>query len=142
MAEDDNKESVLGAFVVPNEPVSFEHKLHEFQVPLDVLSQYSGLVFFPAFDGDKANDLCLTDGCRLLSKERMDMIVFGRRIRNAASSELLENVWKEMKESKLVPDNFTIDLYEARKKELQEQDDELVKVNDKEDGQKGEEFVR
>lgn len=138
LAEDDNKESVLGAFVVPNEPVSFEHKLQEFQVPLDVLSQYSGLVFFPAFDGDKANDLCLADGCRLLSKERMDMIIFGRRIRNAASSELLENVWKEMKESKLVPDNFTIDLYEARKKELQEHDIELVKVNDKVDGKKGE----
>lgn len=137
MAEDDNKESVLGSFVVPNEPVSFDHKLQEFQVPLDVLAQYSGLVFFPAFNAGKANDLCLTDGCKMLSKERMDMIVFGRRLRNATSSELLENVWKEMKDNKLTPDNFTIDLYEARKKELQEQETELVKVNEEEEG-KGE----
>lgn len=137
MAEDDNKESVLGSFVVPNEPVSFDHKLQEFQVPLDVLAQYSGLVFFPAFNAGKANDLCLTDGCKMLSKERMDMIVFGRRLRNATSSELLENVWKEMKDNKLTPDNFTIDLYEARKKELQEQEIELAKVNEEEEG-KGE----
>ncbi|KAL9953422.1 hypothetical protein ACROYT_G040842 [Oculina patagonica] len=137
LAEDDNKESVLGSFVVPNEPVSFDHKLQEFQVPLDVLAQYSGLVFFPAFNAGKANDLCLTDGCKMLSKERMDMIVFGRRLRNATSSELLENVWKEMKDNKLTPDNFTIDLYEARKKELQEQEIELAKVNEEEEG-KGE----
>lgn len=138
LAEDDSKESVLGAFVVPNEPVSFEHKLHEFQVPLEVLAQYSGLVFFPAFNAGKANDLCLTDGCKMLSKERMDMIVFGRRLRNATTSELLETVWKEMKESKLAPDNFTIDIYETRKKELQEQEIELVKVNEEEEGKKGE----
>ena len=67
--------------MVPNEPLSFEHKLQDFQVPLDVLVQYAGLVFFPTFNVGTANDLCMTDGCSLLSKERMDMIVFGRRLR-------------------------------------------------------------
>ena len=142
MAEDGSKESVLGAFVVPNEPVNFEHKLQEFQVPLDVLTQYSGLVFFPTFDAGTANDLCLTDGCKMLSKERMDMIVFGRRLRNAASSELLENVWKEMKENKLAPDNFTIDIYEAKKKELQEQEIELIKMNEQDKPEQKEENER
>lgn len=132
LAEDDSKQSVLGAFVIPNEPVSFENKLHDFQVSLEVLAQYSGLVFFPAFDAGKANDLCLTDGCKMLSKERMDMIVFGRRLRNSSSSELLENVWEEMKESKLKPDSFTIDIYETRKKELQEQEKEVVEMKEEE----------
>lgn len=137
LAEDGTK-SVLGTFVVPNEPVSFEHKLQEFQVPLDVLSQYSGLVFFPALDADKANDLCLTDGCKLLSKERMDMIVFGRRLRNAKSSDLLESVWEEMKAGKLTPDAFTTDIYEAKKKELHEQEGELAKINEQESEPEGE----
>ena len=132
LAEDNIKESVLGAFVVPNEPVSFEHKLQDFQVPLDVLAQYSGLVFFPAFDAWKASDLCLTDGCKLLSKERMDMIVFGRRLRNAKSSELLESVWEEMKASELRLDAFTTDIYKTKKKELQEQEEELAKMNEQE----------
>lgn len=138
LAEDNIKQSVLGAFVVPNEPVSFEHKLQDFQVPLDVLAQYSGLAFFPAFDAGKANDLCLADGCKLLSKERMSMIVFGRRLRNATSSELLENVWEEMKASELTPDVFTTDIYETKKKELQEQEAELAEMNEQEREPKGE----
>lgn len=138
LAEDNMKQSVLGAFVVPNEPVSFEHKLQEFQVPLDILSQYSGLVFFPALDADKANDLCLTDGCKLLSKERMDMVAFGRRLRNAKSSDLLESVWEEMKVSELTPDAFTTDIYKAKKKELQEQEGELTKINEQESVPTGE----
>ena len=130
LAEDNIKPSVLGAFVVPNEPLSFEHKLQDFQVPLDVLVQYAGLVFFPTFNVGTANDLCTTDGCRLLSKERMDMIVFGRRLRNATSSELLESVWEEMKAGEITPDAFTIDIYETKKKELQENEKDLAKMDE------------
>ena len=142
MAEDNIKQSVLGAFVVPNEPVSFEHKLQDFQVPLDVLAQHSGLIFFPVFDAGMANDLCLTDGCRLLSKERMDMIVFGRRLRNATSSELLENVWEEMKASELTLDAFTIDIYETKRKELQEREEELARTNEQESDLRGEDEAK
>lgn len=122
LAEDDNKQPVVGAFVVPNEPVSFEHKLHDFQVTPEDLERYSGLEFFPGFVVDKASDLCLTDGCNMISKERMDLIVFGRRLRTSSSSDLLEKVWEEMKESKVTPDSNTTDIYEKRKKELQEQE--------------------
>lgn len=142
LAEDNIKQSVLGAFVVPNEPVSFEHKLQDFQVPLDVLAQYSGLIFFPAFDAGKASDLCLTDGCRLLSKERMDMIVFGRRLRNATSSELLESVWEEMKASELTADAFTTDIYETKKKELQEKEEDLARMNEQERDPRGEDEAK
>lgn len=130
LAEDDIKPSVLGAYVVPNKPLSFEHKLQDFQVPLDVLAQYSGLVFFSGFNVDAANDLCVTDGCKLLSKERMDMIVFGRRLRNATSSEVLESVWEEMKAGEITPDAFTADIYEAKKKELRENEEDLAKMNE------------
>ena len=130
LAEDDNKQTVLGAFVVPNEPVSFEHKLQDFQVSLEDLEQSSGLVFFPSFDVGKAGDLCLMDGCKIMSKERMDMIVFGRRLRNASSSDLLGKVWEEMKDSRVAPDSFTIEIYEKRKRELLEQEMELIAMKE------------
>ena len=133
LAEDDDKQPVLGAFVIPNEPVSFEHKLHDFQVSLEDLERYSGLEFFPDFVVDKASDLCLTDGCKMMSKERMDMIVFGRRLRNSSSLDLLEKVWEEMKESKVTPDSFTTDIYEKRKKELQEEEMELMSMKEEEE---------
>ncbi|PFX28236.1 Nuclease EXOG, mitochondrial [Stylophora pistillata] len=129
LAEDKSKHSVLGAFVIPNEPVNFEKKLHEFQVSLEVLAQYSGLIFFPDFVAEEATDLCLTDGCKMLSKERMDMITFGRRLRNAPSSELLDNVWRELKETNLIPDSFTMDVYETRKRELQQKETQSETVN-------------
>ena len=97
LAEDDNKETVLGAFVIPNEPVSFQHKLQDFQVSLEDLERRSGLLFFPAFNLGKASDLCVTDGCKMMSKERMDMIVFGRRLRNAGSLDLLDEVWQNVR---------------------------------------------
>lgn len=138
LAEDDDKPTILGAFVIPNEPVTFEHKLQDFQVSLEELERYSGLVFFPNFDVDKASDLCLTDGCKMISKERMDMIVFGRRLRNSSSSDLLENVWKEIKESNVTPDTFTTDIYEKRKKELLEQEMESMNMTEKEESMKAE----
>jgi len=137
LAEDDDKRTVLGAFVVPNEPVSFEYKLQDFQVSLEDVEQFSGLVFFPNFVFGKASDLCLTDGCKMMSKERMDMITFGRRLRNASSSDLLGKVWEEMKDSKITPDSFTIEIYERRKKELQELDLELVNMKEKEEKLEG-----
>ena len=137
MAEDDNKETVLGAFVIPNEPVSFQHKLQDFQVSLEDLERRSGLLFFPAFNLGKASDLCVTDGCKMMSKERMDMIVFGRRLRNAGSLDLLDEVWQNVRESKVTPDKFTVEIYEKRKRELQEQEIKAKKVNEGEENQEG-----
>lgn len=134
LAEDGNKQSALGAFVIPNEPVDFDKKLPEFQVSLDVLAQDSGLIFFPDFEAEEATDLCLTDGCKMMSKERMAMIAFGHRLRNAPSLELLEKVWRELKETKLTPDAYTIDVYESRKRELEQQESEseiaIIKIEE------------
>ena len=117
--------------------MSFEYKLQDFQVSLEDVEQFSGLVFFPNFVFGKASDLCSTDGCKMMSKERMDMITFGRRLRNASSSDLLGKVWEEMKDSKIMPDSFTTEIYERRKKELQELDLELVNVKEKEEKLEG-----
>ena len=106
--------------MIPNEPIGFEHKLQDFQVALDELERHSGLVFFPALDISRACDLCETDGCKLLSKERMDLIAFGRKLRSTSCVEDLEKVWQEMKEKSITPDNFTREIYEKRKTELLE----------------------
>lgn len=127
LAEDNDKEAVLGAFVVPNKPINFEYKLQDFQVSLGDLEKYSGLAFFPFFDAHKANDLCVSDGCKLLSKERMELISFGRRLRNSSSSERLEMVWEEMKQNGVIPDSYLIDIYEKRKRALMQEDRKSVR---------------
>ena len=127
LAEDNNKEAVLGAFVVPNKPINLDYKLRDFQVSLGDLEKYSGLAFFPFFDANKASDLCESDGCKLLSKERMELIAFGRRLRNSSSSERLETVWEEMKQNGVAPDSYTIDIYEKRKRELKQEEMKSVR---------------
>ena len=127
LAEDNDKEAVLGAFVVPNKPINFEYKLQDFQVSLGDLEKYSGLAFFPFSDAHKANDLCVSDGCKLLSKERMELISFGRRLRNSSSSERLEMVWEEMKQNGVIPDSYLIDIYEKRKRALMQEDRKSVR---------------
>lgn len=42
-----------------------------------------------------------------------------------------------MKDSKITPDSFTIEIYERRKKELQELDLELVNVKEEEEKLEG-----
>ena len=70
------------------------------------------------------------------------MIVFGRRLRNSTSSELLESVWEEMKASGLTPDAFTTDIYETKKKELQEKEEELARTNEQEEDLRGEDETK
>ena len=118
MAEGEGKSPVFGAFVVPNEPIGYDHQLQDFQVPLEKLEKDSGLVFFPNFDTSSALDLCNTDGCKLMSKEMMEMIMAGRRLRNSTSLEKLESTWIEMKDKGIKPDQFTMEIYEKRKAEM------------------------
>ena len=118
LADDRWNPPVLGAFVVPNEPIGFEFKLQDFQVPLKDLEREAGLIFFPKYDVSTAPDLCERDGCKLLSEEFMKLITFGRKLRNAGSLQELEKVWEELKESKLTVDKFSIEIYEKKKEQL------------------------
>uniref|UniRef100_A0A8D2LHZ4 Nuclease EXOG, mitochondrial n=1 Tax=Varanus komodoensis TaxID=61221 RepID=A0A8D2LHZ4_VARKO len=43
----------LGAFVVPNIPIGFDHQLLEFQVNIEDLEKMAGLIFFPQVDKSK-----------------------------------------------------------------------------------------
>ena len=118
MAEAEDKPPVFGAFVVPNQPIGYDYSLQDFQVSLERLEKDSGLIFFPSFDDSIALDLCDTDGCKLMSKEMMEMIQFGRRLRNSINLDDLESVWVEMKEKGAIPDKFTVEIYEKRKAEV------------------------
>lgn len=60
----------------------------------------------------------------------MDMIVFGWWLWNVMSLEVLESVWEEMKVGEIMLDVFIGDIYEIKKKELWENEEDLVKMNE------------
>ena len=109
---------VLGAFVVPNVPIGFEFRLQDFQVAIEDLEKAAGLIFFPKFDPSTALDLCRTDGCRLMSKEFMERIAFGWKLKNARSVQDLERVWNQEKDDNITTDKFNVEIYASKKKQL------------------------
>ncbi|CAG2223449.1 EXOG [Mytilus edulis] len=64
----------LGAFIVPNQPIGFEHSLKDFQVDLKKLERSSGIIFTPKLDTVKIPDLCQIDSCNLMKKTNLNCI--------------------------------------------------------------------
>ena len=106
----------LGAFEVPNEPVSFEKKLSDFQVPLMKLVRDTGFYYFKNTNQSEIKDLCKVTGCKLMSREFMENITMVRKLSNAKNIKELEDIWKEMKTSK---DSYVVSVYQKKYKELQ-----------------------
>ncbi|EDO41220.1 predicted protein, partial [Nematostella vectensis] len=119
LAETEGKPALLGAFIVPNQPISFDRDLKEFQVSIEKLSKDSGLVFFPQFPQGKAEDLCEVDGCKLMSQGFMEKIIFCRKLHNSLSLEQLDEIWSAAKESGIAIDKYALETYEKRKMELE-----------------------
>ncbi|XP_013380076.1 nuclease EXOG, mitochondrial [Lingula anatina] len=117
-AETDQHSQFLGAFIVPNVPISSEHKLQKFQVPLEDLERVAGVTFFDKLDKGQVQDLCSSDRCQLIPQKHFEMHFIGRRMENAKTVEELENIWNEMKNKKSKPTKDIKNLYEERKEEL------------------------
>ncbi|XP_064614048.1 nuclease EXOG, mitochondrial-like [Liolophura sinensis] len=112
-------QKAVGAFVVPNEPLGFDHKLTEYQVTLEALEGMTGTTFLPLINQTKLVDLCTVDTCQLLSAQKFELHVLSSRLRNAKNREKLDKIWSELESKKLVPDTFITEIYEKKRKEFE-----------------------
>lgn len=109
----------LGAFVVPNNPIGFDHQLPEFQVGVEELEKMSGLVFFPRVDKDKdVQNICEIDTCRLMSLEEFTLYITVRKLRSARTLDRLEKIMSELQEKGIEPDEYLLKVYKKKKEEL------------------------
>ncbi|XP_066538962.1 nuclease EXOG, mitochondrial-like [Hoplias malabaricus] len=109
----------LGAFVVPNVPISFEHHLKDYQVSLTELERMSGLTFFPKLDKTQhLRNLCTVDSCELMDFKRFTLYITGRKVTSSKTLSKLEKVMAELKEAEITPDEYLIKLYQEKKREL------------------------
>ncbi|KAG0174736.1 nuclease [Apophysomyces sp. BC1034] len=65
MTQRNGKYSV-GAFVLPNHPISDDTPLEQFKVPLDAVERGAGLTFFDRMDKSGVNDLCKETKCQVV----------------------------------------------------------------------------
>ncbi|XP_016339984.1 nuclease EXOG, mitochondrial isoform X1 [Sinocyclocheilus anshuiensis] len=114
----------LGAFVVPNAPIGFEHPLTEFQVSLSDLERMSGLTFFPAVERrERLKNLCEVDSCQLMDFKRFTLYISGRKVTSARSLARLEKIMTELKDAGITPDDYLSNLYLEKKRELEEKEE-------------------
>ncbi|CAH2281978.1 nuclease EXOG, mitochondrial [Pelobates cultripes] len=110
----------VGAFVIPNVPIGFDHQLPEYQVRLQELEKMSGLAFFPEVkSAEGLKNLCEEDSCRLIQLDEFKLYIAGRRMKNARNMEKVEKIMSELKEAEIQPDQYLSSLYEEKKRELE-----------------------
>ena len=119
VAEQDGEDDrYMGVFVVPNLPIRAEEQLPKYQSKLEILEAMSGLKFLPELDRTAAKDLCLSDGCKMIDKGEFDLWIYSRRLEGSRTEERLEKTWAEIKQKKLKPDKWMLDVYDRKKAEL------------------------
>ncbi|NXP38782.1 EXOG Nuclease, partial [Leiothrix lutea] len=110
---------VLGAFVVPNDPIGFSHQLTDFQVSVQDLERMSGLVFFPQVDKTKdVKNICEVDSCKLMGFKEFTLYVAARKVRSARTLRRLEKAMAELQEAGIEPDEYLLKLYKKKEEEL------------------------
>ncbi|XP_063003502.1 nuclease EXOG, mitochondrial [Elgaria multicarinata webbii] len=110
---------VLGAFVVPNNPIGFDHQLLEFQVGIEDLEKMSGLVFFPQVNKTKdVRNICEVDTCKLMSLEEFTLYITTRKLQGARTLERLGKIMSELQEKGIEPDEFLLKVYKKKEEEL------------------------
>lgn len=63
------KDVSVGAFILPNEPISNEVKLTDFEVPLDALERASGLELLQKIPISKRKELCKEINCHIVVRD-------------------------------------------------------------------------
>lgn len=110
---------VLGAFVVPNNPIGFSHRLTEFQVNIEDLEKMSGLVFFPQVDKTKdVQNICEVDTCKLIGFKEFTLYITARKVQSARTLHRLEKAMSELREAGIEPDEYLLKLHKKKEEEL------------------------
>lgn len=109
----------LGAFVVPNKPIGFDHQLLEFQVDIEDLEKMSGLIFFPQVNKAKdVRNLCEVDTCKLMGFEEFTLYITTRKLQGARTVERLKKIMVELQEKGIEPDEYLLKVYKRKEEEL------------------------
>jgi len=90
-------------------------------VKLEFIESKTGLELLPLLDKSQTKDLCVEDGCRLISWEKFELYFIGRKVESAMTLRRLEKVWKELAKKKLTPDEALTAVYQKKKSELEKQ---------------------
>lgn len=109
----------LGAFVVPNKPIGFDHQLLEFQVDVEDLEKMSGLVFFPRVNkAEDVRNICEVDTCKLMGLEEFTLYVTARKLQGARTVDRLRKIMSELQEKGIEPDEYLLKVYKRKEEEL------------------------
>lgn len=112
---------LLGAFVIPNRPIGFDHQLREFQVGIEDLEKMSGLIFFPEVNkSEDVRNICEVDTCKLMTLEEFTLYITTRKLQNARTPERLGKIMSELREKGIEPDEYLLKVYNKKKEELAE----------------------
>ena len=115
----------MGAFIVPNQPIGFNHTLKDYQIDITHLERVSGLTLTPKLDRTKVKDLCSVDGCKLMDREAFELYFIGRKLESANTAERVQKVWAELDEKKLKPTKELKQLYEKKNLEFLNEDEKV-----------------
>ncbi|XP_065668899.1 nuclease EXOG, mitochondrial [Hydra vulgaris] len=119
LVENNNKPRAIGAFIIPNQPISDEKTLLDYQVKLEDLEKLAGFNFFPKLVNlNRVGNLCLVDGCKTITKAMADTMNFSRTIKKVKSIEELDMIWKSINEKNKNVDKKLIDEYWKKKEAL------------------------
>uniref|UniRef100_A0A8V5G8D2 Uncharacterized protein n=1 Tax=Melopsittacus undulatus TaxID=13146 RepID=A0A8V5G8D2_MELUD len=92
---------VLGAFVVPNDPIGFS------------------LVFFPQVDKTRdVKNICEVDTCKLIGFKEFTLYITARKVQSARTLHRLEKVMSELREAGIEPDEYLLKLHKKKEEEL------------------------
>ena len=118
MVERDRVPYAYGAFIVPNADIDDHKVLKDFQVALEDVEKYSGFEFLRNIKLYNLEDLCVYDGCKMISQEMADLYTLHRIIQNAKSIDQLNEIWKQVQEENIQVDRKVRDGFLKKKAEF------------------------
>lgn len=111
MVERDRVPYAYGAFIVPNTDIDDNKVLKDFQVALEDIEKYSGFEFLRDIRLNYLEDLCVYDGCEMISQKMADLYALYRIIQNAKSIEQLNEIRQQVQEENIQVDRKVIDAF-------------------------------
>eukprot|EP01133_Synstelium_polycarpum_P013329 gene13329-15672_t len=87
---------LLGAFVIPNEPIPSDATLMDYQVSLNTIERMSGLTFFPKVNPANTAPLCDSIECQVMTERQLEIWNIPRRISWSRNRKELDKVLEDV----------------------------------------------
>jgi len=92
----------VGSFIIPNQPISSEAQLLDYEVPLQEIQKKTGLQFFRKLDYSQVKPLSEDpNNCKLMSEQELEVHNIPRRINWARSKKDLNDLLNDIKQKSL-----------------------------------------